>query len=104
MEFLGIELCKSKQEVNCFKYCNNLEEIDNGGAVGGNEALPHDCKESISRTHAQESVGWQDTFFMWKYCDPLGFQCPISVFPRKKSNYFLIKTKTEASVRDSAPY
>lgn len=36
MEFLGMEMCKSKQEVNFLKYCNNLEENDDSGVIGGN--------------------------------------------------------------------
>ena len=40
----------------------STEKPQGGAFASGNQALPQDCEESIPKTHAQETVLWQNLF------------------------------------------
>ena len=63
-----------------------------GYVVSGNWALPQDCKESVSKTFAQEIIVWQNSSPVWKAGPgsplhaPCHGQCPSgsAARPRQK--------------------
>ena len=55
--------------------------VSDPSVVGGNQALPQDCKESMPRTPAWEVVVGGLVYLGVSRRCPLGFQCPISFHP-----------------------